>query len=148
MGVPRKNVSDKHWIYFPDREFVFYRVGFYSNFLSRRSSQKPTSIYTEVSYSSYRPLERRNIERKILRDLVRAEILSPKDKISVKYAVDIKYAYPLYDFDRQRSIEVIQKFLRENNIYSIGRFGSWEYFSMEDVILQAKDITRNLDMLP
>ena len=32
MGVAREKVSDKHWIYFPEREYPFYRAGFPMNF--------------------------------------------------------------------------------------------------------------------
>jgi hypothetical protein len=32
LGVARERVSDKHWIYFPEREYPFYRAGFPMNF--------------------------------------------------------------------------------------------------------------------
>ena len=34
--------------------------------------------------------------------------------------------------------------LTKNNIYSIGRYGSWTYCSIEDNIIEAKDLAKNL----
>src|SRR5205823_6485379 len=32
FGIKGRNVSDKQWIYVPERSLPFYRVGFYHNF--------------------------------------------------------------------------------------------------------------------
>jgi len=42
-----------------------------------------------------------------------------------------KYAYPIYDLSRCENVSIILDFLKHYEIYSIGRFGSWEYLSME-----------------
>ena len=30
VGLDRPNVSDKHWVYFPEPDYIFYRAGSYS----------------------------------------------------------------------------------------------------------------------
>lgn len=32
LGVARANISDRHWTYFPEKKYIFYRVGFPMNF--------------------------------------------------------------------------------------------------------------------
>lgn len=144
LGIKRENISDKHWVYFPEKDFSFYRVGFTSNFSSYLVPKGTSSIYTEVSYSKDRPLDKKGITRRIIKDLIKAGIITSRDKILAKLVLDIKYAYPLYDHNHRESVAIIQKFLRENDIYSMGRFGSWEYLSMEDVINQGREIAQQI----
>lgn len=145
LGIKREHISDKHWIYFPEKKFAFYRIGFTSNFSSYLAPKGTSSIYTEVSYSKDKPLDKKRITRSIVEDLIKAGIITSRDKILAKLVLDIKYAYPLYDHEYRESVATIQKFLRENDIYSMGRFGSWEYLSMEDVIDQAIKTARQLN---
>ncbi|MBU4310792.1 FAD-dependent oxidoreductase [bacterium] len=145
LGIRREKISDKHWIYFPEKEFTFYRVGFNSNFSSYLAPRGTSSIYTEVSYSKDKPLDRKGITRRVIKDLIKAGIITSRDKILAKLVLDIRYAYPLYDHNHRESVATIQRFLRANDIYSMGRFGSWEYFSMEDVIEQGRETAQQLN---
>jgi hypothetical protein len=52
--------------------------------------------------------------------------------------VDIPYAYVIYDDFRKKNLPSIMDFLKSNGIWSIGRYGSWSYMSMEDAILEGK----------
>jgi len=145
LGIKRENISDKHWVYFPEKDFSFYRVGFTSNFSSYLAPKGTSSIYTEVSYSKDKLLDKKRIGKRIIKDLIKAGIITSRDRILAKLALDIKYAYSLYDHNHRESVATIQKFLRENDIYSIGRFGSWEYLSMEDVIDQGRETAQHLN---
>ncbi len=52
--------------------------------------------------------------------------------------MDIPYAYVIYDtLQKEKSPSVI-KYLKGNGVWSIGRYGSWKYMSMEDAILEGK----------
>ncbi|MCK4648266.1 FAD-dependent oxidoreductase [bacterium] len=145
LGIRRENISDKHWVYFPEKDFSFYRVGFASNFSSYLAPKGTSSIYAEISYSKDRPLDKKRIIKRVIKDLMKVGIITSRDRILVKLVLDIKYAYPLYDHNHREGVATIQKFLRENDIYSIGRFGSWEYLSMEDVINRARTTAYKLN---
>ena len=43
-----------------------------------------------------------------------------------------------------RDVQEKKKVLARNNIYSIGRYGSWTYCSIEDNILEAKALMERL----
>lgn len=145
LGIKRENISDKHWIYFPEKKFVFYRVGFPSNFSHSLAPAGMSSVYTEVSYSKNKSLDKRRVTGRIIQDLIKAGIVSSPGDIAVQLPLDIEYAYPLYDLTRRKNVNIIQRFLRAKGIYSIGRFGSWEYLSMEDVINQARRMAHHLN---
>ena len=50
LGFDRKGPSGVHWIYYPDRERSFYRVGFYDNIFD----SDRMSLYVELGYPARR----------------------------------------------------------------------------------------------
>lgn len=50
LGVKRPQLSDKHWIYFPEKKYPFYRAGFWHNFSKHMTPDGCSSIYLELSY--------------------------------------------------------------------------------------------------
>ncbi|HSE83124.1 MAG TPA: FAD-dependent oxidoreductase [Thermodesulfobacteriota bacterium] len=143
LGVDR-NVSDKHWIYFPEPEYIFYRVGFSSNFSPFMAPEGTSSLYIEISYSDDKPLDKTKAVERVKKDLIKAQILRDSDRILVEKCFDIKCAYVIYDKNHKNSVTQIKKFLRENNIYTIGRYGSWEYSGMEDAILHGSKVVEEV----
>ena len=141
IGIQRENITDKHWIYFPENKFCFFRVGFPTNFSKDVAPCGTSSLYAEVSYSKFRQIDKKKIVSLIEADLVKAGILRPDDNILTRYINDIKYGYVIYDQAYRNNIKIINDYLFSNNIYPAGRFGSWKYMSMEDVILDGKLIS-------
>lgn len=138
LGIDRNRISDKHWIYFPERKYIFYRVGFFSNFAESVSPDNKSSLYAEVSYTADKPLRYGcdDLTKKIIADLNKAGILKAKDRILAEKRHYIKYAYPVSS--KNSPLETIDKFLKSNGVYSVGRYGSWKYMSMEDCIIHGK----------
>ena len=62
-------------------------------------------------------------------------IKSPKD-ILVSQENHLACAYVIYDAQRDRARQTILDWLRNREIWSIGRYGSWEYSAMEDSLQQ------------
>ncbi len=141
LGILRENITDKHWIYFPEGKFCFFRVGFPTNFSKDVAPCGTSSLYAEVSYSEFRQIDKNKIVSLIEADLVRAGILKPDDKILTRHINDIKYGYVIYDKIYRHNLKIINEYLSKNNIYPAGRFGRWKYMSMEDVILDGKLIS-------
>jgi protoporphyrinogen oxidase len=47
----------------------------------------------------------------------------------------IDHAYVVFDHAYYASLEAIRPFLREQRIISTGRYGGWNYSSMEDALI-------------
>ncbi|MCK4533011.1 FAD-dependent oxidoreductase [bacterium] len=152
LGINRSNISDKHWIYFPEKEFIFYRAGFPMNFSSSMTPPGTSSIYTEIAYRkrgntsgfSGKMIDGKKLTNRVVKDLIKARVLKKKDAILNTKILNIKNAYVIYDRKHKESTKVIHKFLQENKIYSIGRYGGWKYSTMEDAILEGREIANNL----
>lgn len=136
-----KLIQNKHWIYFPEDKYPFYRVGIYSNVSSKLVPEKCYSLYVEFSSSnnSYKQCE------DTVKYLKKAGVMNDDDEIVTINIVDMPYAYVIFDKKRKKALEYINKFLNKNNIYTIGRYGAWEYSFIEKNIIDAKNLALKLN---
>jgi protoporphyrinogen oxidase len=138
IGVRRPKISEKSWIYFPEDEFPFYRVGFPMNFTPHVVPRGCSSMYVEVPMKRAAGKSRAALLREIRSGLERAEILKKSDRLPVVQFLPIRYAYVIYDQRRAPALKVIGAFLRKNRIQTIGRYGAWKYSFMEEAILDGR----------
>jgi UDP-galactopyranose mutase len=138
LGIDREKVSDRHWVYFPEEQFVFQRISFPMNFSSSLVPPGTSSIMAEISSSDYRPLPESDVVEKTIDQLIQVDILRKTDAILVKKVVSIEPAYIIYTPDHRESVDTIHCFLRGIGIIPCGRFGEWEYLNMDQTILSGK----------
>ncbi|MFA4991540.1 MAG: FAD-dependent oxidoreductase [Candidatus Omnitrophota bacterium] len=144
IGIKNESVSEKHWIYYPEGDVVFYRLGFPVNFSMDVAPRRRSSLYAEVAYSDSKKIDRESMAEAVISDLSKIGVISGKDEIETCLPMDIKYGYIIYDINRARALGVIKEYLARFGIYPIGRYGGWKYMSMEDVILEGKEIASAL----
>jgi UDP-galactopyranose mutase len=77
------------------------------------------------------------LERTI-RALRSAGILERDDEIELVQAEEILPAYVIYDLDHGRNVATIRDWLREQRIWTAGRFGEWQYFNMDHSMASGK----------
>ena len=138
IGVDRERISDKHWIYFPEDKFVFSRVGFPTNFSSTAGPAGTSSAYIEITHD---PAETQDVEalyERSIQDLQSCGILTPGDSILTRYVIRIPHAYVVFDHHRQSCLRNLILYLKTRDIHTAGRYGLWDYYSMEDSILSGK----------
>jgi protoporphyrinogen oxidase len=102
------------------------------------------SLYAEVAYSRYRPIDRDAIVPRIRQDLKDMGMLAGDAEICVDDVNDIQYGYPIYDAHYNQARPNIIKYFNQKRIYPCGRYGSWRYMSMEDAILDGKRVAECL----
>jgi len=144
IGIGRPNICDSHWIYYPEENYSFFRISFPGNFCRKLVPLNKSSITAEIAYSDYKPIDKKKIADKVIKDLLKAKIIKIKDKIELIDVRDIKYGYPIYDHDRKKNMEVIENYLKNFDIYLAGRYGRWEYQWMHDAILDGKRAARGV----
>ncbi len=138
LGINRPNIHDQHWIYFPENEYIFSRVGFPMNFSMSAGPTGTSSMYIEITHA---PAETINIEEateKSILDLRKCGILQNGDQVLTRHVIDINYAYVVFDQHRQKHLQDLIGYLEARDIYAAGRYGQWDYYSMEDSILSGK----------
>jgi protoporphyrinogen oxidase len=108
------------------------------NFSTSVAPEGTSSIYIEITHPS---CSKPNIEEafdRSVRDLQRCGILKPDDRILTRHMLDIEFAYVVFDVHRQTRLQNLLDYLESRDIFAAGRYGRWEYFSMEDSILSGK----------
>ncbi len=146
LGVRKKDPLKRHWVYFPTNNLCFFRIGFPHNFSSNLVKRDQSSLYAEVSYSKLRPIDKSKILLRIESDLKKVGIISQGDKVLLRDVNDIKYGYPIYDHMYLQARGKITSFLKENKIIACGRYGAWQYMSMEDAILDGKRVAEEIKL--
>lgn len=144
LGIAREDVSDKHWIYFPGRRFVFYRAGFLTNFSRRLAPKGRTSMYIEVSRRPDERPSKAELERRILEGLRLCGLLKDSDRVVARHWFKIDAAYVLYDRARTPAVAALLSHLRSRGAESIGRWGAWKYSFMEETLLDGKACAERL----
>lgn len=147
LGVSRENLSDKHWIYFPENRYPFYRIGFPHNFSNKMTPKNCSSLYGEFSHVNK---SKNEIEIKLKDSLKTAKkILNIKEnEILTEKIINISHAYVIYDFWREKNLQKLLNELKKYDIYSVGRYGEWKYSSMQEAILDGKHIVDSLIVEP
>ena len=142
-GVNRPDLSEKHWIYFPETQYPFYRLGFPHNFASSMAPAGCSSLYGEFSHIK-QPAET------VQQTLATARAATQKlfgladHEIMTEKIITIPHAYVIYDRWRDANINKIHAQLADYAIYSVGRYGAWKYASMQEGVLDGKDIAEKL----
>ncbi len=144
LGIMRDDLTDKHWVYYPEDKIVFYRAGFPTNFSMDVAPAKRTSIYAEISYSGRKELDKEKAIAETINNLKILGMIENESEIELCLPVDIKYGYIVYDVNRSHAVDTIKGYLKRFGLYPIGRYGGWRYMSMEDVILDGKEIAEVL----
>ena len=134
LGFDKKGPETRNnWIYFPDRDLVFYRVGFYDNIIG----QDKMSLYVEIGFNHEdNDVDVEQLLHRTLSDLQKAGIVTDQHLVASHHVMmDPAYVH----ITRQSEADKVQKkqMLAKAGVYSIGRYGSWTYCSLEDNIYEA-----------
>jgi protoporphyrinogen oxidase len=133
LGFDRKGQRGVHWCYYPSRDTVFYRVGWYDNIFDTDRM----SLYVEIGFPKDAVIDVGAMRERVLDDLERERVVSGQ-RLVAEHSVVLD---PAYVHITRRSLaehERLSGILRERGVWSIGRYGGWTYCSIEDNIVEAR----------
>lgn len=141
LGVAREKIADgAHWLYFPDEDAPFYRVGFPTNFSNGVAPAGCSSLYIEFGCKRGEPFDAIAMAAQAKRALYREGILDPDDRILVEDWATIDPGYVIFDRSRQRVMERVVPALAAHDVHPIGRYGAWTYSYMERALLDGLEL--------
>lgn len=124
--------QDFHWVYVPEERYPFYRVGCYSRFSPDMAPDGSAGLYVELADRGVPNLD--TLIPDVLRGLREMGIIDSAADVLFTRLREIEHAYVIYDHQRQGALDVILPFLESSGVFSTGRYGGWNYSSMEDAI--------------
>jgi protoporphyrinogen oxidase len=141
IGGPDHGGERFHWAYFPEKEFAFYRIGSPSEVNPALAPEGCRSFAVEFAHRGP-PDAARYIEA-ALEGLTRCGLIDRREVV-VSRARTIAVAYVLFDHQHAQARAIVQRHFEHHGVQLAGRYGKWEYSSMEDALLSGRDAARNL----
>lgn len=138
LGFDRPSEGDAHWVYFPQRDVPFYRVGFYDNIFGTDRM----SLYVELGYPHDAHLpdsSHGEIRERVLEALTEVGIVNAHQLIS-QHSIVLDPAYVHISAASNEIVRETKARWASAGVYSIGRYGSWTYCSIEDNIVEAREL--------
>lgn len=149
LGIARPSIAEgAHWIYFPDPDVPFYRVGFPSNFSPSVAPPGRSSAYIEFGLRRDERLDPERLETAAIEALYREGLLDRHDEIPVRDWTLIDPGYVIFDRERQEVMRRCVPALEAHGIHLIGRYGAWSYSYMERALLDGLELAQRLRAVP
>jgi protoporphyrinogen oxidase len=139
LGFDRKGPAGVHWIYYPERSIRFYRVGFYDNIVP----SERMSLYVEIGAAKDEVLDPGAELERVLEDLRRIGIVRNHRLISW-HTVILDPAYVHINGRSTAEVARLRALLEGHHVYTVGRYGSWTYCSIEDNIIETRALAGTL----
>jgi protoporphyrinogen oxidase len=132
VALERPPRTDFHWAYVPEAKYPFYRVGCYSHFSPDLVPPGAGSLYVELADRSEPNLA--ELLPRVVAALSEMGVIEGPRHVRFARVRRIDCAYVIFDHAYYDALEVIRPFLAESRILSTGRYGGWQYGSMEDAL--------------
>ena len=138
LGFDKKGSPQPHWMYFPESEFCFYRVGWYDNIMGADRM----SLYVEIGASKDAVFDVDAERARVLADLERAGIIDGHRLVSW-HTVVLDPAYVHINRGAQAEQAKLLPVLHAAGVYPVGRYGGWTYCSIEDNMIETRSLARS-----
>ncbi|MCZ6638966.1 MAG: FAD-dependent oxidoreductase [Candidatus Dadabacteria bacterium] len=140
IGATRgSKCPDDHWLYIPDSDSRFHRVGFYSNvdvsFLpqSSRKNNDRVSIYVERAYKNGQKPSNKEIEtysESVVNELKSWEFIQEAETVHPTW-IDVAYTWSMPGSNwKELAINELEK----RGVYQVGRYGRWTFQGIAESI--------------
>lgn len=123
---------EQHWVYVSTPGTIFHRYAWISNYSPFNAPQNRSTLIAEVTIP---PGQQVNIEKhteEALKGLEELEVVKSKEVIFVRSWLH-EYGYPVHTIASNRAREQIVRWLLEQGVTPIGRWGCWQYWNMDKV---------------
>lgn len=137
VALSAPSLRDFHWAYVPEEKYPFYRVGCYSHFSPEMAPAGKANLYVELAARAVPDVAAALAA--VARGLVEMGVIAEPSQIAFARLRRLDQAYVIYDHAYQAALDVIHPFLESLRVISAGRYGGWNYSSMEDALLFGRE---------
>ena len=132
----------------PDKDVIFHRIS-KMDFLGERYHRDSEATYmVEITYREgdyIDHMDQSEIESRISQGLERigfAKAASDAEFIDVSYH---KYAYVIYDLRHGDNMKIVRDYFEKEGVSLNGRFGNFEYWNMDRILRESKNLCEKLE---
>jgi UDP-galactopyranose mutase len=135
----RPQLSNDHWLYFPDPDIVFNRAVEFSNWSAEMCPPGQTSVCFDITVFADDDRDGlwsapdHELAVRVLDDAERVGYLRRSD-VTDTYVFRLRQAYPYYDLDYKAKLDTVVRFLERENVSLLGRTGVFQYNNSDNSI--------------
>jgi protoporphyrinogen oxidase len=129
--------QDYHWVYVPESEFPFYRVGSYTAVEPSLAPTGHRSYYVELGQVG--EVDPSRYEQPVLDGLQKIGIIDDQDDVLFMVPNVLSPAYVLFDGHYTDARATVLEWVKDQSVISIGRYGRWQYNAMEDALFEGME---------
>lgn len=126
------------WIYFPEPAAPFHRIGLPAALTPAMAPPGHHSLVAEISFRPEQPPERDASVEQTIAALLASGLLRSRSDVVVTRVLDIPEAYVSFDRERRAVLPGLLRWYVERRVVPMGRYGTWDYLSMEDSLLHGR----------
>jgi protoporphyrinogen oxidase len=131
-------------IYVADPDIPPHKIAMNHNSSDFLRAKPHHAIMAEVSISPEKPVDAAAIAPATIDFLCQVGVLSSPDDIMWTGHVDVTHAYPVYTHERPGIMQSLKDWLAPYDIYTVGRFGEWEYINSDKCVAKGLALGREL----
>jgi len=139
VGFDRDTDIESHWIYVPDKDVNFHRLGFYNNIFD----QDRMSLFIEVGFNQSETIDIESEYEEALQHLERLKFIDRHQPIS-KSTVVMDRGYCYITPSSVDYVDKVRTKLREHDVFLAGRYAEWKYTNIEETIARSKELANSI----
>jgi protoporphyrinogen oxidase len=144
IGKPR-NVNHQA-VYFAQPDLLFHRLILFDYFGLNYVPDGCSSMVAEITAKegdSTWSMTDKEVAAKVVDGLVQEGFISKKDVVTTD-VLRTKYAYVIYDPNREKNLDIIYEYCKQEGIELCGRFSEFVYLNSDAVIRSAKTVAERI----
>lgn len=127
-----------------DKDIIFHRISKVDFLGANYSLDRSATYMIEITYRNGDFVDRSSDDEILVlieKGLTKIGFIENSDEVKFHDLKRFEYAYVIYDIEHKRKMSLIKEFYADEGLLLNGRFGTFEYFNMDAVIAQSKDLS-------
>ena len=145
--IDKEQVSNDHWLYFPDEDIIFNRSVEFTTWSKKMSPKGKTALCLDITcFEGDETWEKNN--QSLVQECIDSSAtigLIEKGEVEDSLVIRVKNAYPFYDLDYKNKLRKVVEFLEEKDIiHCLGRTGIFQYNNSDGAIEMGMALAQKL----
>jgi len=137
-------------VYVANPEIPPHKIAINHNSSNYLRDQPHHGIMAEISLSKDKSINTDKIISSTIDFLCEIDVLHNKNDVIWQSQKSVKFAYPVYTHQRPELVQGIKDWMSQYNIFTLGRFGDWEYINSDKCVMkglkQAKELRKRFGL--
>jgi protoporphyrinogen oxidase len=147
VGLKKKKQEfNKLGLYFPQNDLIFHRISYLDYYGKNYTPPGCSSIQAEITArenSALWAMSDSEVTKEVVDGLAREQLIDASDVITTTVR-RTKYAYPIYHLDREKNLEIIQAYCKEQGVELCGRFAEFIYYNSDGILRSSKTVSTRI----